>query len=263
MLCQRLRANSIRYAYVHVGSVGADSLLAPQNAQADLNLIQAIHRKAPGVSVLAWIYAGNSRGHGRVDLSQPVVRNAMAREAAWLVTRCGFDGVQWDYEICPNGDGSFLTLLKETRAAMPPGKVLGAATPMWMPFGFRRWGWGESYFAQVARLSDQVAVMCYDSGIWWPRGYVWLVEEQAIHVTDAVSRSEPQCSVLLGVPTYGAGGLSHRSYAENLRLALVGVRDGLNSSGARPSAFAGVAIFADYTTTPADWRAYSRLWPLS
>lgn len=262
-LCHRLNSHHIRYAYLHTGSVAPDGRMALPTLPAAGKLVRVIHQKAPGVSVLAWVYAGNSRGHGRVDLANPSVRVAMAREAAWLVTKCGFDGVQWDYEICPDGDPSLIALLKQTRAAMPPGKLLSVATPMWVPIGFRRWGWDESYFGMVARRCDQISVMCYDSGIWWPRGYVWLVEEQAVHVTRAVARSEPECSVLLGVPTYAAGGLSHDSYSENLCLALIGVRDGLNSTDARPSAFAGVAVFADYTTTPADWRTYARLWPLS
>ena len=65
-------------------------------------LVSALHRQAPAVKLLAWVYAGNADGEGAVDLSKPDVRRAMVGEARWLVTACGFDGVQWDYEICPN-----------------------------------------------------------------------------------------------------------------------------------------------------------------
>ena len=34
---------------------------------------------------------------------------------------CGFDGVQLDYEICPDEDPNFLSLLEECRDAIPNG----------------------------------------------------------------------------------------------------------------------------------------------
>jgi hypothetical protein len=184
----------------------------------------------------------------------------MVGEARWLVNECGFDGVQWDYEICQDGDPNFLRLLRETRAALPPGKLLSAAVPMWLPAPFQHWGWSEAYFARVAATCDQIAVMCYDSGIYLPRGYVWLVHQQTVHVTRAVVRGNPRCRVLLGLPTYGEGGLSHHAWAENLRMALKGVREGLADPRAEPSVFAGVALFADYTTQPEEWERYREWW---
>jgi hypothetical protein len=105
-----------------------------------------------------------------------------------------------------------------------------------------------------------MAVMCYDTGIYLPRGYVWLVHQQAVHVTSAVARGNPRCRVLLGLPTYGRGGLSHHAYAENLRLALKGVREGLADARADLSVFAGVEPFAEYTTQPEEWQTYRTLW---
>jgi hypothetical protein len=259
-LTQSLKAHQTRYAYIRVGSVGPDGRLRLHSLENASRFVRSLHASDPGVSAIAWVYAGNKRGRGHVDLVNSAVRSTMADEASWLVQKCGFDGIQWDYEICPNGDQNFLALLKETHAAMPAGKLLSVATSMWLPAPFRHWGWDDSYFAQVAEDCDQIAVMCYDSGLWGPRAYVWLVGQQAEHVTQDVSRANPHCAVLLGVPTYISGGLSHDPHSENLRLALIGVRDGLRSNRAKPSAFAGVAIFADYTTTPADWRIYARLW---
>jgi spore germination protein YaaH len=227
-------------------------------------LVAALRQDAPSVKVIAWIYAGNDRlastGIGEVALSNAAVRKAMVSEARWLVEKCGFDGVQWDYEICQDGDPDFLRLLRETRAALPSGKLLSAAVPMWLPPPFQRWGWSEGYFARVAATCDQIAVMCYDSGIFLPRGYVWLVHQQAVNVTLAVARGDPRCRVLLGLPTYGKGGLSHHAWAENLRLALKGVREGLADPRAERSVFAGVALFADYTTQPEEWQTYRRRW---
>lgn len=102
--------------------------------------------------------------------------------------------------------------------------------------------------------------MCYDTGLYLPRAYVWLTRRQAIHVTRAVARGNPRCRVLLGLPTYARGGSSHHAPAENLWMALKGVREGLASPAADRTVFAGVAPFADYTTQPEEWETYRTLW---
>jgi hypothetical protein len=78
----------------------------------------------------------------RNRLASAAVRAKMAAAARWLVTDCGFDGVQWDYEIVDDGDPHLLALLGETRAALPSGKLVSAATPIWSPLA-GRWGWSE------------------------------------------------------------------------------------------------------------------------
>src|SRR5262249_49539278 len=157
------------------------------------------------------------------------------------------------------GDDGLLSLLKETREALPQGAILGVATPMWLPWPFSRWGWSNSYLEKVAAASDQVAIMCYDSGFWLPRNYAWLVRQQGINATRASARSNPQCRILLGLPTYGPAGLSHNPRAENIRIALKAARDAVSDSSFRQSAFAGVAIFADYTTDVEEWTDYEAL----
>jgi Glycosyl hydrolases family 18 len=262
-LARRLTEHQIRYAYFHVRHVTRDGSLRYHFPEAARRLVAALHRDAPTVKAIAWVYAGNLHDApelGEVELADAAVRRRMVAEARWVVTECGFDGVQWDYEICEESDPHFLALLRETRAALPQGKLLSAAVPIWLPAPFQRWGWSEGYFDQVAAVCDQLAVMCYDTGIYLPRGYVWLVHQQAVHVTRAVAQGNPHCRVLLGLPTYAKGGLSHHAYAENLRLALKGVREGLADPRANSSVFAGVAPFADYTTQPEEWAAYRELW---
>ncbi len=259
-LAERLKTEQIRYAYFHVRDVTQNGALRHHCPDVAARLVAPLHRKAPTVKLIAWVYAGNAADRGGVDLSRPEVRRVMVWEAVWLVTVCGFDGVQWDCEICPSGDADLLRLLRETRAALPPGKLLSVAVPLWLPIPIGRHGWREADFGAVARLCDQEVVMCYDSGIYLPRGYVWLVHQQAVHVTRAVERSSPRCRVLFGLPTYGAGGLSHHAPAENIRMALLGVREGLADTQADPSVIAGIAPFADYTTQPSEWETYQEWW---
>jgi hypothetical protein len=259
-MARRLRAMQIRSAYFHVRYIGKSGALRFHRPAESRRLTAFLHRAAPDVRAIAWVYVGNERGITGVDLSDASVRARMVREAVWLTTVCGFDGVQWDYEICPDGDLHLLALLRETRRALPPGKTLSVATAMWLPRMFHCWGWSESYFARVAALCDEMAVMCYDSGLYFARHYVWLVRRQAIVVTRAAARDNARCRVLLGVPTYASGGPSHHARAENLRMALKGVREGLSDSRARPATFAGVALFADYTTDANEERTWREWW---
>jgi spore germination protein YaaH len=207
---------------------------------------------------------GNDRGITGVDISSTAVRRVMVEEARWLVNECAFDGIQWDYEICPDGDPDLLSLLQETRAALPPSKTLSVSTPLWAPSLPRRFGhgWSDEYFAKIAANCDQIVVMGYDSGIALPTAYAAFMRDQVTHVVRAASVSgNSECRVLIGVPTYAHGGLSHNARAENITTALRGVRAGYAklSPGERIF-FAGIAPFADYTTQDHEWTIYRRGW---
>ncbi len=255
-----LQERQIRSAWFHVRAVGKTGKLNFRYADRARKLNATMHDNAPEIRSIAWVYIGNKRGAGKVDLSNGEVRRKMVAESVWLTKDCGFDGVQWDYEICDNNDADLLNLLRETRAALPSGKILSVATPMWLPFPLGRWGWSEEYFAEVAALCDEIAVMCYDSGFLTPRSYVWLAAQQPAYITRAVAKGNPNCRVILGVPTYGQGFLSHNPRAENLRFALYGIRQGLNDPQTDLSVFAGLAPFADYTTEPDEWETWRELW---
>lgn len=257
-MAQQLRTRQVRYAYFHVRFIGKSGKLAFRYPVQAHVLTAGVHRGAPEVKVIAWIYAAPSATG--LHVADAGTRQRMIAEALWLVRDCGFDGVQWDVEPCADGDAGFLALMRETKAALPPGKLLSTATAMWAPAALQQTGWSEAYFRQVAATCDQIAVMCYDSGYLTPRSYVWLVRQQAIHVTHAVGQGNPRCRVLLGVPTYGPGFLSHNPHAENLTMALRGVREGLTDPGADVSVFAGIAPFADYSASAQDWKVYETLW---
>ena len=63
----------------------------------------------------------------------------------------------------------------------------------------------------------------------------------------------------MGIPTYPEGTLSHNPRAENLQMALFGVRRGLTRASLKN--WQGVAIFADYTSTDKEWQEFRALWP--
>ena len=252
-LTERVQRGGIRNVYLHVRSVRPDGSLRYPQTEHSSRVIAGLHRRAPEARVLAWIYAGNRRGRGAVDLSVNAVRAKMVADAVRLVQSGGFDGVQWDYEICADGEPGFLRLLEETRNSLPRKAVLSVATPLWLPAPFRRWGWSDAAFTQTAKRCDQICVLAYDSGLWLPRAYERLVKEQVVHVSRAVAAGNPRCRLILGLPTYEEGGLSHDPRSENLATALRGVADGLADPRTERSVFAGAALFAEYTTDEAEW----------
>jgi hypothetical protein len=159
--------------------------------------------------------------------------------------------VQLNVEPVRSGDRDFLRLLDELRAALPPGKVLSVAAypppTRWHPFPDVHWE--ESYFKEVARRCDQMAVMMYDAGQSVPKAYQRLMADWTVEVLDW---SEGK-AVLLGVPTYDDAGVGyHDPRVENLPNALLGIHRGLSQR--RPQAnYQGVAIYCDWETSDSEW----------
>jgi hypothetical protein len=255
-LGKQFRDHGVRYAFFHVRFIKRDGTLRFRYPERARRLNAAVRREAPATRSIAWIYAGNGAGEGNVELGDAKVRAAMVKEAVWLVREGGFAGVQWDYEICPDGDPSFLRLLEETRSALPADAFLGVCSPVAYPWPLIGFGWSERYFGEVAKRCDQIAVMTYDTGMLAPRAYVGLVKSSTERITKAVADANPECGVLVGLPAYEEGFFSHNPYAENLRLGLKGVRE---SSPDRRS-FEGVAPFADYTMDDVEWELLRRWW---
>jgi hypothetical protein len=259
-LTRRLRQGGFRDAYFHVRFITKKGKLRYQFPENARRLNAQLRALTPGVRSIAWVYIGNERGITGVDLTSVSIRQKIAHQLRELVTSYGFDGIQLDYEICANGDHDFLRLLEETRKALPPGKVLGVASAMWAPVTLGGYTWSETYFREVAARCDQIAVMAYDSGMRLPRAYVWLLRQQALRLPPVLAAADPRCELLIGVPTYESPTPSHDPRAENLRLALKAVREAYTEP---PANFAGIALFADYTTDQTEWQLYTNLWRTS
>lgn len=261
-MLERLRVNQIKYAYFHVLTTLSDGTLKMHKLENARKITAAVHDGAPKTKAVAWVYVGASPQKEGVDLSKASVRATLVKEALWLTNECGFDGVQWDYEFCASGDEGLLALLDETRAALKPTDLISVATPMWYPNTL--WGWNDNYFREVASRCDQICVMCYDSYLYFPRAYAWLLSQQVVHVTkaiaDANSSAKVQCAVVFGLPTYEDITLAHRAQCESFANSLRGLNNGLQSSGAVRDVVEGIALFADYTTDGAEWKDYAAYW---
>ena len=257
-----LRARGISQLYFNVGQVGADGRLQRGRPESARRMIAAL--KGSSATPIAWAIALNPGMGGQVDISDPAVRVAMVEEARWLVADCGFRGVQWDWEYARGATDELLALLHETRAALPEGAIISIATPAWRPWPTGAFGWREDDFARIAPECDQICVMCYDTAMFLPRAYVGLTRGQVLRVAPAVAAANPDCRVLIGVPTYGDpnSAPSHHAHAENLRMALKGLREGNTLLQRRHPGvpIPAAAIFANWTTEPPEWRTWDEVW---
>lgn len=165
-----------------------------------------------------------------------------------------FAGVHLNVEPLTSGDADFLKLLEELKAALPPEKLLSiAAYPpptRWQPS--EEVHWSEDYFRQVAKRSDQLAVMMYDTSLRVPKFYQRLMADWTTEVLEW-SEGKP---MLLGVPTYSDVGVEyHNPRVENLRNALLGIHRGL-SRQSLPTNYQGLAVYCDWETDELEWRYF-------
>ena len=102
--------------------------------------------------------------------------------------------------------------------------------------------------------------MGYDSFFYLPRAYAWLMEMQVVEVCRAVSVSDGNCKVVIGIPVYDGGTAGHITHTENIVTALYGVKKGLARAGADSKTFQGVSPFAEYTMDEKEWEQYRKWW---
>ena len=253
---RQLQDNGFKYFFFHVRSAGKSGGLIHDYMDRAKKLNEVVQEAAPKLERIAWIYVGNEAGAGSVDLAAPGTKEALVATAKRLLNEGGFEGIQWDYEICPDGDRDFIELLKMTREALAPGTFVGVCSPTNYGWPLAGFGWSAGYFRQVAGLCDQIAMMIYDTGMVHPRMYASHVRRQAVTLRDALSGMDTR--VLFGLASYGPGFRSHNPRAENLRIGIHATRRTLEDI-AFPN-FEGISIFADYTMDDDEWSEYMDDW---
>ncbi len=251
--------SGVRDLYVHVGPLDAAGRIPPwDEARWTRSLAEARTRLPAGTSIHAWLGGVTTFFYGKapdtVDLADAGVRANIAATAADVVRRGRFDGVHYDLEHIQSGDRHWLDLLERTRAGLPD-RMLSAAVFRVGPLPHL---WSVSYLHEVARRVDQAAVMSYDTAMPTPRLYARLLASEVPALCGAMAGTK--CQLLLGVPTYDEWTPGHWPYAETPAAALQGIRLGLQESPHR-DAFQGIAIYAEWTTSSADWADIVRGWP--
>jgi hypothetical protein len=167
-------------------------------------------------------------------------------------------GIHLNIEPMPDGSEAFLLLLDELRRAIPDGKVISVAAfpPPTLFQPFREVHWDELYYGEVARRSDQLVPMMYNTAIRSGRFYRHLMHAWSVKVLDWSGRTQ----VLLGVPAFDDPGAGyHDPETENLKNALSGIHAGLDSYRKLPANYAGVAVYCEWEMDDREWADFRML----
>ncbi len=201
--------------------------------------------------IIPWIGGVQSK---TVRLHDTAWRRTFVRSVVGLLSdHPRLAGVHINIEPCPSGNNEFLRLLDELKRALPTGKLLSVAAypppTIWQPFLDVHWE--ESYFREVARRADQLAVMMYDTSVPVGKLYQRLLKSWTREILDW-SAGTP---VLLGIPTYDDAGVGyHLPSVENLPNTLLGIHAGLSGYRTLPDHYQGLAIYCEWETDDAEWQ---------
>ncbi|MGX5184236.1 hypothetical protein ACWKT5_15765 [Streptomyces avermitilis] len=266
-LAKRLRGTGIRDLYVHAGPLEHDGTLPGSAHPRARWLVDAVHRELPGVRVQAWL--GDklaSEGPVGLRLERAATRTAVVGSTRQILA-AGFDGVHFDLEPLHSGDRDYLSLLDDLRGVTRSAHVqLSVAAHQIDPLpaanairgalsGHPKW-WSQSYFGQVARRVDQIAVMSYDTAMPLESLYGGYVAQQTSLALEVTPEST---DLLMGLPFYYEDNLSHHGSAETVAAAVRGTRLGLSRTDRDRKNF-GVALYVDFAARESDWTAYRKGW---
>lgn len=264
-LSATLAARGFRYLYLHAGPLEADGTAPPERYRYAKSFIAAVKARQPDVVLLAWLGGLNRASDGDLDLTDPRVRANLVATAQRFVSE-GWDGVHLNVELLPTGREDYLTLLSELRAGLGPHGYLSVAgqrlwllpTPLAPLPKLSEFIWDAAYLRAVAARVDQVAVMTYDSALPLPNLFIKYQQAQTRALIEALAGAG-DVELLVGVPTYNDKRWNFNAAVENMGSGLQGVIEGLQGLPERKP-FAGVAIYAHWTTGEQQWQTYDRMW---
>ncbi|GAA4582141.1 glycoside hydrolase family 18 protein [Planotetraspora phitsanulokensis] len=263
-LAVRLRQSGIRDVYVHSGPFEADGTLRADRYPGAADFLKWWREKLPGIRVSAWLgQVVDDDVEGSLDLADQPTRARIVAGAKALAD-LGFDGVHYDFEPVQDGDRSFFDVLTRTRQAIG-AKLLSTATqqieplpgmrfPLRLAVGHDKY-WTPGYFRQVADLTDQVAIMTYDSWTPLPSLYGGHVVRQTKLAMGLVPENK---TILIGAPAYHDHIVALSDFAESVASAADGVRLALTEDGPRSNL--GLALYVDFAATEEDWKEYETAW---
>jgi hypothetical protein len=262
-LADDLTANQISDAYIYVSYLKAGDSLNQSYDEAK-NFLARMRLLAPEIRWFAWLGVPISitQPDGTYEanrLERPEIRAMIAEFSSFTITELGFDGFHLDAELIPNEDKAFLETLVAIQAALPPDTPLSVAVPALRPFRpvtsvpypHVAHNWTSDYLRQVGELSEQIAVMAYDSALPFPRDYRSWMRFQVEETAKALAGTGAE--LIIGVPTSEEWTLTHQTQSESLENALAGVK-------MAQADIAGIAIYPHWETSPEEWEEISELY---
>ncbi len=172
-----------------------------------------------------------------------------------LIMHPEFAGIHINIEPCPNDYKEFLTLLEDVRKVMPKGKILSVAAfpPPTLLHPFKDVHWDKDYYHQIAKRSDQIVVMMYNTAIRFEKIYQNLISNW----TREVLKWSGDTEVLLGLPAYEDKGVGyHDPSVENLKNSLHGIHAGLNRYNILPKNYQGIALYCEWEMNVEKWHIF-------
>ncbi|MFB4311039.1 hypothetical protein [Actinomadura sp. GTD37] len=265
-----LKQNRITDVFFHAGPFEADGTVPASKHRYARQLIAAMREYAPGVRAQA--YLGQIRmveGKGVIDLDDPAVRERVLKtDAAFL--DLGFDGIHYDFEPIYPDDRAFMTLMDRTRElTRARGRLLSVAleqptlfdalqpvyralVPRTGPVHYPPRPTRE-FLRAIADRADQVAIMTYDVALPTRSLAGW---HYARHTRATLELIGDRTTVFIGIPTYRP----LMDWAEDLPVALRGVRRGVDQLDRPPRRPYGVGMYAGWTTDQGEWARYRSTW---
>ncbi|MFV2176893.1 hypothetical protein ACFHW2_05050 [Actinomadura sp. LOL_016] len=270
-LAELLKTNRITDVYFHAGPFEADGTVPPDKYRHAGALLKAMDAYAPDVRTQA--YLGQIRvveGEGVIEIDDPAVRAEILRTDEVFLD-LGFDGIHYDLEPIYPDDEAFLELLDATReltrerdallsVALEQQPLVDSLQPVYDALLPRQGAFRhparptDDFLREVAGKADQVAIMTYDVSLPTRSLAGW---HFARHTRATLELIGDRTTVFIGVPTYRPPVMP---WAEDLEVALRGVRRGIDQLDRPPKRPYGVGIYAAWTTSPDEWALYRANW---
>lgn len=247
-----LAGHGVRDVFVHLCPCTPDGRIAPADSLQTERFLDGF----TGFRVLPWV--GGVLGKHCFPESPEWRASFVSSVAELLEAHPRLAGIHLNIEPMPDGSEACLLLLDELRRAVSPGKIISvAASPPPMVFQpFSDVHWDEPYYREVARRSDQIVPMMYDTPVRSARLYRHIMRVWSMQVLDW-SGSTP---VLLGIPAYEDAGTGyHEAETENLGNAIAGIHAALETSPVLPENYAGVAIYCEWEMDVSEWATFRRV----
>jgi hypothetical protein len=269
-LAQQLKTDQIGTVYAWVSWLQEDrTWRGAENFTAVRDFATQLKAQNPELTLYGWIGFPVELGPEGYRLDDEELQDNIADFSASIVNELGYDGIFLTVEQVWDGDENFLALLRKVRASLGDDVPIAVAIPPdWSPIDagipvppliVPGTIWAEEYKQSVTLLSDQMAVMAYNSGLTSAADYVQWVAYQVETYAKAVNAIGAGTELIIGIPSYDAAPPGHDPEVENVTTALEGVKSGLALAGDAAQSVRGVAIYAWWTTEDEEWSEY-RSW---
>ncbi len=221
----------------------------------------------PEADLYGWISVQTDLGGDGNRLVDPAVQAAVADFSAGIITDMGFDGVFLDVRpVSGQNSAEYIALLNAVQLAIRDDALIAVAVPpdlspvgAGIPVSPRiapGTVWEDAFKQRVALLTDQMAVLAFDSGLTSPVDYSEWVAYQVETYARTMAEIDTTRGIIIGIPTYDDNAPLHLASVENVDSALNGIRRGLSLSGTTAEYITGTALYWEATTDSQEWNNF-------